>query len=124
LDTLYHKKIKNYAFKRVNDIKQQLQGIDLVLTHKITGQQYYVDEKAQLDYINEDLPTFAFELCYIKNEEKKEGWFFDTGKVTDFYFLATSIYNDEPDRFTSCKVTIVNRKKLFSLLEEKGISKN
>ncbi len=124
LDTQYHKHLKNYTFKRANDRKSQFQGIDLVLTNNLSGKNFYVDEKAQLDYINEDLPTFAFELSYLKNNERKEGWLFDNRKATDFYFLITSIFTDEPDKFTSCKITIVNRKKLVLLLGEKGISKS
>ena len=124
LDAYYLKNLKQYTFKRVSDKKSQLAGIDLIFTHKDTGHDYYIDEKAQLDYVNEDLPTFAFELCYQKNNTTKEGWFYDANKKTDFYALVTGIYSDEPKRYTSCKITLVNRKKLISFLQKKRIDKN
>lgn len=78
---------------------------------------FYVDEKAQLDYVNESLPTFAFELSYHKNGYQKRGWLFDISKKTHFYALVTSIFSDEEKMFTSCNITFVNRKKLIGHLE-------
>jgi len=122
LDKYYQKHLKCYNFERISDLKAQIEGIDLIFTHKVSGEQFYIDEKAQLDYINEELPTFAFELKYNKGAEIKKGWLFDTGKKTHFYSLATAIYTDEPGKFTSCKITFVNRQKLIGLLETKNIS--
>ncbi len=122
LDTYYKKHLKHYAFDRVRDLKRQIQGIDLILTHNISGNRFLVDEKAQLDYINEDLPTFAFELVYQKDGEVKKGWLFDVKKKTEFYALITSIYADEPEKFTSCKVTFINRKKLIEFLNAREIN--
>ncbi len=122
LDILYQKHLKKYTTKRVNDIKQQLKGIDVLFTHKKTKKVFNVDEKAQLDYIGEDLPTFAFEITYLKNTKRKNGWLFNTSKTTQFYALITAIYKDEPDKFTSCKITFVNREKLIALLLSKNIT--
>lgn len=122
LDHYYQKHLKTYGFERVSNLKEQLSGIDLVFTHKSSGERFYIDEKAQLDYINEELPTFAFELCYHKNSEPKKGWLFDSSKKTHFYSLITAIYSDEPGKFTSCKITFVNRKKLVQLLGSRNIS--
>lgn len=119
----YYKKFKYYTFKRTDGLRQQFQGIDVILTHKTTGQHYFLDEKAQLDYINDDLPTFAFELSYSKNGVLKEGWLFDPNKKTEFYALATGIYSDEIGKLTSCKLTLVNRGLLLDLLSSKGLSK-
>jgi hypothetical protein len=124
LDSYYHKHIKHYDFERIDDVNHQLEGIDLILTHKTTGSKFYVDEKAQLDYINNDLPTFAFELYYEKKRHPKKGWLFDTNKKTDFYALATAIYRDEPNRYNSCKITWVNRKKLIAFLHHRNLSEN
>jgi len=66
LDSIYQKHLKHYNFERVNVMKRQLQGIDLVLRYRGTQNEFLIDEKAQLDYLNDDLPTFAFELCYQK----------------------------------------------------------
>ena len=99
-----------------------MQGIDLVLRHKKSEKEYWVDEKAQLDYINESLPTFAFELLYVKNVVPKKGWLFDASKKTHFYALVTSIFSDKVDVFTSCNITFVNRKKLIKHLRGLGLS--
>ncbi len=97
-------------------------GIDVILTDKKTGKAYFVDEKAQLDYINESLPTFAFELFYEKDDAQKQGWLFDASKKTHFYALATSIFSDEEDCFTACNITFVNREKLIQHLTGLGLT--
>lgn len=123
LDVYYKKYLIHYNTERIYDIKNQLAGVDVVFIHKVNKQKYFIDEKAQLDYINDDLPTFAFELAYFKNDIYKEGWLFDSYKKTDFYTLVTAIYEDEPGVFTSCKITLVNRKKLCAFLKQRKISK-
>ena len=119
LDT-YYGHLKHYDFKRVHDITEQRAGIDLILTDRRTKKTYFVDEKAQLDYLNEDLPTFAFEIQYSKDGTLRPGWLFDSNKKTQFYALATSIYADEVGKLTSCRLTFVNRHKLLELLEKTG----
>ncbi len=122
LDGYYSKHLTYYNFERIHDKKRQFEGIDLILTHKNTGLAFAVDEKAQLDYINDDLPTFAFELSYKKAGVAKKGWFYDADKKTEFYSLITAIYTDVPNMFTSCKITLVNRKKLIDVLGQRGIN--
>ena len=124
LDHYYNKHLKNYSFERVHDLKNQLAGVDVLFKQYSSGVTYTIDEKAQLDYINDDLPTFAFEISYLKNENLKKGWLFDTTKKTDFYALVTAIYSDEPGRFTTCKITLVNRQKLLQFLEGRTIKSN
>lgn len=124
LDNCYSTYLKHYGFDRVHDLKRQRQGIDVIFRNKKSGKEYFVDEKAQLDYINEDLPTFVFELAYTKDGVQKQGWFLDNGKKTVFYALVTAIFSDEEGLYTSCKITLVNRYKLISLLAEKGIPIN
>ena len=123
LDSCYSSKLKHYTFKRITDINSQHKGIDVVFNHKEKAISYLIDEKAQLDYIDEDLPTFAFELSYLKNGIEKEGWLFDQRKKTDFYALITAIYAEEKEKFSHCKITLVNRKKLVAFLIQKGIHK-
>ncbi|RDY59796.1 hypothetical protein [Flagellimonas nanhaiensis] len=122
LDSYYKKYLVQYSFKRISSYKEQLQGIDLVLIHKGSQVEYFVDEKAQLDYINESLPTFALELFYEKNSVHKQGWLFDQRKKTQFYSLVTSIYSDEENVFTSCNITFVNRSKLIEHLNLLGLT--
>ncbi len=124
LDRYYKKHLKKYCFKRVSNGKEQKKGVDLILTSKADSAVFYVDEKAQLDYVNDSLPTFSFELFYEKNRVQKQGWLFDSKKKTHFYALVTSIYADEENIFTSCNITFVNRKLLVDFLEQKGLSKD
>ena len=122
LDSYYQKHLKQYCFERISNLKKQLQGIDLILKNSISGKRFFVDEKAQLDYVNESLPTFAFELFYQKEGIQKQGWLFDASKKTQFYALITSIYSDEDNVFTSCNITFVNREKLIQHLDGVGLS--
>ena len=85
LDSCYKTYLKQYDFEHVKDMKQQLVGIDLILTHKSNGKKALVDEKAQLDYVNENLPTFAFELGRQENGIQKKGWLFDASRKTCFF---------------------------------------
>lgn len=120
----YYSQLKHYDFERVHELGQQHQGIDVLLTHRKTQNTYFIDEKAQLDYLNEDLPTFAFEIQYYKNGALRPGWLFDAQKKTQFYALATSIYADEVGKLTSCRLTLVNRHKLLRLLEKLDLGKD
>ncbi|MDC6365181.1 MULTISPECIES: hypothetical protein [Flavobacteriaceae] len=124
LDVYYNKHLKCYDFDRISSLKEQNLGIDIVLKHKNSKAIYFVDEKAQLDYINESLPTFAFELFYEKKGVQKQGWLFDDTKKTHFYALVTSIFSDVVhDEFTSCNITLVNRQKLIQHLASLGLTK-
>lgn len=117
----HYAKLKQYRFDRVADNRLQRQGVDVIAIRKATSERFYIDEKAQLDYINQDLPTFAFEIRYVLGRQQKMGWLFDPHKKTDFYALATTIFSDEGNRYTSCNVLLVNRKKLLGLLAAKNI---
>jgi len=46
LDSIYQKHLKHYDFERFNVMKRQLQGIDLVLTHCKSLNEFLIDEKA------------------------------------------------------------------------------
>ena len=118
----YYQKLTKYTVKRIESKALQKEGVDVVLTNNKTNQKYYLDEKAQLDYINYSLPTFAFEIEYLLRQKSKKGWLFDTSKKTDFYGLATSIYTDENDTLISCSFLIVNRFKLITYLQELGLT--
>lgn len=128
LDHIYHS--KKLQFYRNTDLEQQHRGIDVVFRHNSID--YFIDEKAQLHYLNKDLPTFTFELSYVNSaNEIKEGWLFDSSKKTHFYFLITSIFLNRgkkkltsADDIKSLKIVSVNRKKLINHLKEKGLSRN
>lgn len=125
LDNIYNE--KKLHFTRIDDLNQQHEGIDVVIYYNST--EYYIDEKAQLHYINNDLPTFTFELSYLKNNEIKNGWLFDKSKKTQYYFLVTGIFLKNGIKLLKnskdieqLKITSVNRKKLVNYLASIGLN--
>lgn len=122
LDTVYPdiNELKSYTIERKNDNEHQHRGIDIIVSnHKHI---IYVDEKAQLYYKNSNLPTFSFELSYIKNNQLKEGWLFDKRKLTHKYFLFTCI--EKNNTFSNFRLVSVSRKKLLNYLTENGFTQN
>ena len=120
LDEIYAQ--LNYDFKRINESDLQNKGVDLIINHN--GKEYFIDEKAQLDYLNHSLPTFTFELSYLKNGQWRKGWLFDNKKITNHYFLITDIKiktQNIEDGFKSCIITSVDTKKLRKYLENIGL---
>lgn len=120
LDEIYEK--LNLNFTRITEPELQNKGVDLIVIH--SGKEYYIDEKAQLDYLDHCLPTFTFELSYLKNDKWRKGWLFDKTKITDHYFLITDIFirtENIEDGFKSCTITSVNTKKLRKHLEKIGL---
>jgi len=114
----------NLNFERVTDLKLQKKGVDLAYKHR--GKRFYIDEKAQLDYPNTTLPTFTFELSYLKNGIEKTGWLLNKYKITTHYFLIVGIYavdkNDFEKGFTEAKIISVDRTKLLAFLDSIGIT--
>lgn len=126
LDKIY-KKI-GINFKRESNINEQHKGVDLIITQG--AKDSIVDEKAQLHYLNKDLPTFAFELNYLKGNTLNKGWLFDSNKKTEYYFLITGIYLKEGiyeltthHDIDSVKITKVDRAKLIEYLKSIGLDK-
>lgn len=114
----------NLDVQRVSEPDLQYAGVDLV--YENNGEEIYIDEKAQLDYVDKDLPTFTFELSYLKNGKIKRGWLFDNSKKTNYYFLVTGIFatdkNDLRKGFETCKITSINREKLIAHLHANGLT--
>ena len=122
LNKVYEK--LNLEFVRKADMDSQYKGIDLVMKHD--GEEYNVDEKAQLHYLNKNLQTFTFELSfYNRYGELKQGWLFDKKKETQYYFLVTNIQLknyvlETSNDFKSCQIMSVNREKLINHLYKIG----
>jgi len=118
----------NLKTKRISDTESQFRGIDLIIEGK-DGVEYKVDEKAQLHYLNKDLPTFALEITYLKDSMIKQGWLFDASKKTELYAFVFSIHLvnnkmepiDQSD-IESCEVIFVNREKLIMKLAQLELS--
>lgn len=117
---------KGFEIERVSDKVQQNQGIDLIL--KKGDKFYHIDEKAQLDYIDRLIPTFAFEISFLIHDNWRQGWLYDSSKTTDIYFLITDICGNKKGSaksgFKSAVIRGIYRKKLISFLEQKGLNKD
>lgn len=124
LDLIYDK--LNLNLQRISDSNLQYRGVDLIYAQG--EKDLYIDEKAQLNYLNKDLPTFTFELSYLKENVLRQGWLFDEEKQTDYYFLVTGIFLNGTDlkdfkNIKSCKITSVNRNKLIEHLSLLGLTR-
>ncbi|KAF2514869.1 hypothetical protein [Flavobacterium foetidum] len=124
LDVIYHNLFEGFDVKRISDHEQQHKGIDLIITKN--KEEFFIDEKAQLDYLEKDLPTFAFEISYLKDGTQRNGWLFDDNKATHKYFCITAIGCNEKSNpesgFKSCKITSIDRSLLINLLGSKGLT--
>ena len=117
---------KGFQIERVFDKAQQKQGIDVILNK---GDKFYhIDEKAQLDYIDRPIPTFAFEISFLIHDNWRQGWLYDSSKTTDIYFLITDICCNKKgfakSGFKSVVIRGIYRTKLISFLEQKGLNKD
>lgn len=75
--------------KRYADPELQAKGIDVVLSRD--KRSFLVDEKAQLHYIGQNLPTCAFEIDLLKGGRPSPGWFLDASLSTEVYALVCEI---------------------------------
>lgn len=84
LEKYFYSNFVFQTYERMTNMKLQNKGIDLIFSTK--SKRYVVDEKSALYYHN-GLPTFAFELSYLKKGDLKEGWFYNQKKETEYYIL-------------------------------------
>lgn len=126
LDRRYADIFKGLDVDRVEDEQAQYAGVDLWIVNK-EGRRIAIDEKAQLSYVNQSLPTFAFEISYLKGGNWRKGWLFDDTKLTEYYVLITSIKAKDlqlRSGVQSSKITLVDRQKLIALLEHNGLTES
>lgn len=131
LDTYLYKSFPHQeAFshiERVHNKAEQLAGVDVRFTCK-DGTVYDVDEKAQLYYLNCDLPTFAFEIQFLREDRETVGWLCNDSLFTDFYLLIWpyAIQNTPKgifwDQFTKADCLLVQKDRVLSLLEKEGLT--
>ena len=129
------------VFLRVNDVNEQLKGKDMTASSVKLGLfNAIIDEKSDSHYVNQGLPTFAFELSFNRrNGELAEGWFVDDNKPTEYYLIIwpkarpDNVHylqfngKDYPffrnEDITELDFVLVNRDRLRSFVEERGYSK-
>jgi len=126
---LYYELLKEkkfVSFERVTDRAMQRQGIDVI--GKTSDAEAYIDEKAQLHYINQKLPTFAFELEFLWQGKAMEGWFLNDSLKTTHYLLLwpnateTDLALITSDDFTTVEGMMISKSKLRNHLDNIGLT--
>ena len=113
-------------FHRFERKEDQLEGKDV--TFSVGNlKNIIVDEKAQTHYINKDLPTFAFELDFLRGSGTlTPGWLLDDGKKTEYYMLiwpfAKKTWNIRKDDIIRLSCMLVCRRKITDYLESEGFT--
>lgn len=127
LDEKY--KEQGWYAERIYDKETQKQGIDVIFRGKRLDRR--VDEKAQLSYLNKSLETFALELSYFIGNTQKQGWLFDSHKLTDGYAFVFDIKVNNTAKtlesvsdLVSCEVVFVKRLLLLNELAKHELNIN
>lgn len=116
-----------HSIERVFSKREQLDGIDVIF-HAKDGRKFYVDVKAQLYYLNDDLPTFAFEIDSIQRGVLTTGWLCNPSLKTNMYLLVWPFASKSkpkgirPEDFTKADCLLIQKRKLLRLLEYNGLS--
>lgn len=131
----YDEKLKfRFSSRRADDFnkdesKIQRSGIDIVYKNQLDD-LYFVDEKAQLDYLNNNLRTFAFEIKFRKkNSNFTSGWFVREDLETTHYLLVypNSSHVSNADELTDfeeisqVELLLLNKETLWSRLYQLNI---
>jgi hypothetical protein len=124
MDKKYYYNIQN--FKRFEDKENQLKGKDVSFT--FNQSIIIADEKAQTHYINKNLPTFAFEISFLRTSgDWTLGWLLDKEKENDYFILiwpfAKKDWDIKGSDITKLDCLLVNKQKIIDLLEDNGLTK-
>lgn len=95
-EKLVHEFLKKYLYSSLasknniqyideNNKARQLMGIDFYLKQNQIIKTY--DEKAASHYSEKPIPTFAFELSFLNNNQERKGWFVNSNLLTDYYTI-------------------------------------
>lgn len=120
----YIKMIGKYkSITRNADATMQKCGVDVII-EKNDGNIIYIDEKATLQYINKNIPTFAFEIRNTTSGAR--GWLYNPNYITDYYLLAWPNATDEripnAESFTDTEVMSIKRSSVIQLLLDNGLT--
>lgn len=129
---------KRISFTRMTDIESQLKGIDVCI--ETDGKKMIIDEKASLYYSNVMIPTFAFEIDWVKQErvEPLQGWFVNDELQTEYYMLIwpnikctqqegrwirKDLADLRKEDFTILEAMMIEKADIKTALERKGFNK-
>lgn len=120
---------EQFSFKRIVDRNLQLQGVDVEVFDSTNNQKFFIDEKAQLYYINNTLPTFAFEINSFQNGILRDGWLLNATLMTTDYNLIypnakhCDLASITKDDFTRVKILSIKKKNLLEALAVNGLTR-
>ena len=115
------------SIRRVQSKEEQLNGVDVEFIGT-DGRVYCVDEKAQLHYLNQNLPTFAFELYSYQKGYDTVGWLCNDKLKTDFYLLIWPCATQDAyegitwEQFTKADCLLIQKRKILKMLASKGLT--
>lgn len=114
---------------KVREKRAQYGGIDIVMKDN-DSKIYLIDEKSQTNYLNNNRPSFAFEIFSFSNKKVKKGWLLDSKKKTDYYILIypnskkiddyRELYDKEEIDFVN--VYLIERQKLLDEIYKVGLT--
>lgn len=118
-------------FETIIDLDGQIRGIDTKMEYN--GQIIRVDEKCQLNFLNQNVSTQCLELgSYTSNRVYRNGWFIREGNDTEYYLFTwipkcSVQYKDQLtcDSIEVMDAILVSKEKLQKHLKDNfGIDKN
>jgi len=122
-------KYQDFQFvSRNEDKNNQVAGADVSALEG--GYSVTIDEKAAMDYINENLKTFNLELSYFKNGQMRLGWYLDASKHSDVYLIITNIESDKLaspksikfENIRACEVLYVKKRDVKEYMNSMGFT--
>ena len=131
LDKFFYSRPCIREYSRKADKNDQLSGIDVTfkITHSnLKTDTLLVDEKSAVHYVNNAIPTFAFELQFQNARNiKTEGWLYDKNKQTTHYLLVWVETNREDSKFscediTKLEVMLISRDSIKQILDSKNFN--
>lgn len=123
-------------FTRIVEKSEQLKGKDVVFSSEFLGiSNGVIDEKCTAHYVNKNIPTFAFELSFLLDDNTEvNGWLIDENKETEYYLLLWPKAKVEDESATAPYFTsndieqidyiLVKRENIILFLHSKGFDKN
>ena len=136
LDAHFYCKPPFDSFKRISNDKLQRKGMDvLVSSAPLQITDGVVDEKCTAHYVNQNIPTFAFEISSYQENVWREGWLFNEDSLSEYYLLLWPTANlkeeekgkkaprFDSDEITSLTFYLVPRIAIIKYLEDHEIDK-
>jgi superfamily I DNA/RNA helicase len=113
-------------FERQDSIDQQKKGIDIIVNRERTSM--LIDDKCAFYYANKNLGSFTFELSYLKEGSKREGWLLNNNMSTTHYnvmWLNTKDKNINTKNITfhdiqNVEAMLISKQNLLDYLDSLG----